>query len=206
MNVYAKGKRGIIYKQGNICIKEKNPRSAVDTLKNEAKYLQILNKKSIGPKFIKYENKKLYREFVEGIRIKEFLENEKNKKKIVSVLKQVLEQCRKMDLLGINKQELTNPYKDILITKQNKAVMIDFERCKKTKKPKNVTQFLQYIARNKPVLESKGIMIDNKNSKNFWNEKSSWISHKKKLIKLGKEYKTKEDKKNFDKIIRFISG
>ena len=186
--VYAKGKRGIIHKKGRVCIKEKNPLSAVDTLKNESKYLQLLNKKGIGPKFIKYENKRLYRNFVEGIRIQEFLENEKSKKKIISVLKQVLEQCRIMDLLGINKQELTNPYKDILITKNNKAVMIDFERCKESKKPKNVTQFLQYIARNKPVLEEKGIMID-----------------KEKLIKLGKEYKSKEDKKSFDKIIRFIS-
>jgi len=188
MEIYAKGKRGIVYKKGKVCIKEKNPNSAVDTLKNEAKYLKILNKKGIGPRFIKYEKKKLYRDFVEGIRIKEFLENEKSKKKIISVLKQVLEQCRSMDLLGINKTELTNPYKDILITNKNKAVMIDFERCKESKKPKNVTQFLQYIARNKPVLEEKGIKID-----------------KKDLIKLGKEYKKKENKKSFDKIIRFIS-
>ena len=188
MEVYAKGKRGIIYKHRNICIKERNPRSAVDTLRNEAKYLQIFNKKGIGPKFIKYENKKLYRKFINGIKIKEFLEQEKDKKKIIKILKQVLEQCREMDKLMINKKELTNPYKDILITKQNKVVMIDFERCKDSKKPKNVTQFLQYIFKNKQVLANKGLMIN-----------------KKELIRLGKEYKTKSDKKNFDKIIRFIS-
>ncbi|KYK26339.1 hypothetical protein AYK26_05085 [Euryarchaeota archaeon SM23-78] len=188
MEVYAKGKRGIIYKKGNVCIKVKNPRSTIDTLRNEAKFLQILNKKRIGPKFIKYENKKLYRAFIDGIKIKNFLEKEKDKKKIIKVLKQVLEQCRTMDLMGINKKELTNPYKDILVTKQNKAVMIDFERCRESKKPKNVTQFLQYIARNKEVLAQKGIEID-----------------KKKLIKLGKEYKEKRDKQSFDKIIRFIS-
>lgn len=188
MEVYAKGKRGIIYKKGDVCIKVKNPRSAVDTLKNEAKYLKILNKKRIGPKFIKYEDKKLYRKFIEGVTIKEFLEKENDKKKIIQVLKQILKQCREMDLLRINKEELTNPYKDILITKKSKAIMIDFERCKQVEKPKNVTQFLQYIARNKEVLEKKNIMID-----------------KNELIKLGKRYKENPDKKNFKKIIRFIS-
>lgn len=188
MEIYAKGKRGIIYREGNKCIKEHNPRAVVDTISNEARFLKILNKKGIGPIFIKYENKRLYRKFIEGIHIKEFLEQEKDKNKAISVLKQVLEQCRAMDLLGINKTELTNPYKDILITKTNKAVMIDFERCKEAKKPKNVTQFLQYIAKNKLTLEQKRIMID-----------------KKALIKLGKEYKHNPDKKNFKKIIRFIS-
>ena len=187
MQVYAKGKRGIIYKKGKVCIKAKNPDAAVDTLENEARHLQILNKKRIGPKFIKYKGRKLYREFVEGVKIKDFLEQEKDKRKIINVLKQVLKQCREMDLLGVDKKELTNPYKDILITKQDKAVMIDFERCRETKKPKNVTQFLQYIARNKEVLKNKGVRID-----------------KKELIKLGKKYKSQEEK-SFDKIIRFIS-
>src|SRR4030042_2816861 len=145
MEVFAQGKRGVIYKDGSVCVKEKNPRAVVDTLANEAKYLRILNKKGIGPKFIKYEKGKLYREFVDGIRISVFFGQEHDKKNIISVIKQVLEQCRIMDLLGIDKRELTNPYKDILVNKSFKAVMIDFERCKESKKPKNVTQFLQYI-------------------------------------------------------------
>lgn len=183
MRIYAKGKRGIIYRKGRVCIKVKNPKSAVDTLKNEAKYLKILNKKGIGPKFISFKNKKLCRQFIEGITIKEFLE-ESNRKNTVKVLKQILEQCRQMDKLGIDKKELTNPHKDILVTKKNNAVMIDFERCKKSKKPKNVTQFLQYIARNKEVLGRKGILIG-----------------KKELIKLGREYKEKPANKSFERII-----
>jgi len=187
MELYAKGKRGIIYRKGKVCIKVKNPRSSADTLRNEAKYLQILNKKGIGPRFISYKNKKLCTEFIKGIIIKNFLEKE-NKKKILDVLRQVLEQCRQMDLLGINKKELTNPYKDILVTNNNKAVMIDFERCRQSKKPKNVTQFIQYIAKNKEVLGKKGIIID-----------------KNDLVRLGKEYKEGFDEKSFKRIIIAIS-
>ena len=188
MEVYARGKRGIIYKQGEVCVKTKNPRSSVDTLRNEARYLRILNKKGIGPGFIRFRKGKLYREFIKGVTIKDFLEKEESRKKIISVLKQVLEQCRIMDLMGINKNELTNPYKDILVTRNNKAVMIDFERCKQSKKPKNVTQFIQYIAKNKEVLGKKGLIIN-----------------KRELRKAGKEYKDNPNKNNFNKIIRFIS-
>ncbi len=187
MELYAQGKRGVIYKHDNVCVKEKNPRSAVDTLKNESEYLKLLNTKGIGPKFIKYSEGKLFREFVDGIRISDFFEQENDAKKIISVIKQVLMQCREMDLLGMNKKELTNPYKDILVTADNKAVMIDFERCYKTKKPKNVTQFMQYINRSKPTLEKKGIIID-----------------KQEMIRLGKEYKEKNDRESFNNILSFI--
>jgi len=90
-------------------------------------------------------------------------------------------------LSGINKTELTNPYKDILITEKNNAVLIDFERCRMTEKPHNVTQFLQYIARNKEVLGKKGIIVD-----------------KEKLISLGRNYKEKFDKKSFERILKIM--
>jgi predicted Ser/Thr protein kinase len=187
MEIYAKGKRGVIYRQDNVCVKEKNPSSAIDTLMNEAKYLQLLNKKGIGPRFIKYSDGKLYREFVDGVSISEFF-RKSEKKEISDVIRQVLGQCRQMDLLGINKKELTNPYKDIIITADNRAVMIDFERCTEAKKPKNVTQFLQYVNKSKPTLEKKEIMID-----------------KEEIIRLGKDYKENPDKESFDRIIMFIS-
>jgi len=188
MEVYARGKRGVIYRDGAVCIKEKNPKSAVDTLGNETAYLELMNKKGIGPRFIKFEKGKLHRDFVEGIRISDFLEQEKDKQRIIGVLKQVLRQCREMDKLKINKKELTNPYKDIIITPDNTAVMIDFERCRKTAKPKNVTQFLQYINRNKRELGKKGINIDTG-----------------KIMELGKGYKEKSSEESFDKIINFFS-
>lgn len=186
--LFARGKRGIIYRDRNICIKEKNPESAVDTLENEAEFLKLLNKKNIGPKFISYADGQLRREFIDGEHLGKFLAAEKDRKKILSVFQQVLLQCREMDLLGINKTELTNPYKDIIVDEKNQAVLIDFERCKKTEKPKNVTQFLQYIAKNAPGLAEKKIIVD-----------------KKQLIELGRGYKSLPSEKSFRRILSFLS-
>jgi len=63
--------------------------------------LKILNKEGIGPKFINYSGGKLFREFVEGEHIGKFLENETDAKKIISVIRQVLMQCRKIFYLPI---------------------------------------------------------------------------------------------------------
>jgi len=98
--------------------------------------LKLLNKYDIGPKFISYKNGKLKYYYVYGIPIKEKF----NRKIGLEVLKQ----CYKIDKLGIDKFEMHHPLKHILIGK--KIVMIDFERCKFSEKPKNVTQFCQFLS------------------------------------------------------------
>ena len=55
-----------------------------------------------------------------------------------------------------------HPVKHIIIGKNRKPVLIDFERCRKTEKPKNVTQFCQFLIGNlvRELLSKKGIAID----------------------------------------------
>ncbi len=197
---YAKGKRGIVSKavvDGKIVlVKEHNPDSDADTISNEAEMLKVLNKHNIGPRFIAFEGNALIREFVDGVRIDEFLEAcslEEAKEVII----QILDQCKVMDSIGINKFEMTHPYKHILIErkgddiKELKAVMIDFERCKYTNKPKNVTQFCQYLSR--PLVEElltlKGLDYDPE-----------------KVKELGMEYKRRGfDKDVFKELIKVFS-
>ena len=107
------------------------------------------------------------------------------KNKVKKVLIDILKQCKVLDKLKVNKLEMHNPYKHIIIGK--KIVMIDFERCYKTLKPKNVSQFCQFlISRNiKKVLDKKKIKID-----------------KRKLIKLVKKYKESYNEKDFRNILR----
>ncbi|MBL7051820.1 MAG: hypothetical protein ISS01_01900 [Nanoarchaeota archaeon] len=146
MELFAKGKRSQVYKEGDVIIKvEREDIQAVERIRNEAKWLKILNEKGIGPKFIKRVNKKLYMEFIDGERILDFSEKA-NKKDLKKVLLDLLDQCRTLDKLNVNKYEMHRPLKHVLVRK-NKVVMIDFERCKYVLKPKNITQVCQFIAR-----------------------------------------------------------
>jgi predicted Ser/Thr protein kinase len=159
----AKGKRGIAYTAKcdgkTILIKEKNPDSAVNTLQNEARILQIVNKKNIGPTFIACNDEQLIREFIDGPEVMDWMKTA-TKPQIKKCLLDIVHQCRDMDLLGVNKLEMTHPHKHILIAK-GKPVMIDFDRSKIVERPKNITQVLQWIT-NKEMeeqLTKKEIML-----------------------------------------------
>lgn len=188
---FTKGNRGILftakYRNKKITIKAKLPESkAVERIANEAKWIKKLNKKGIGPKIMMSDKDFFAYYFVEGIFFPEFVE-ENPKKRIVEVIKKVLTQCNEMDKMGIDKEEMHRPFKHILV-KGNKAALIDFERVHKAKKPKNVTQFLQYLMSSKitSTLKKKGIKIS-----------------KKKAIKLAKEYKKSRD---LEPILEFMQG
>ena len=180
MGYFNKGKRGKIFLEGNIAIKKGEPRHIL----NEVKWLKELNKYNIGPKLISSGKNYFKYKFVNGIFITKYIE-ESNKTKIKKVLINVLKQCRVLDKLNVNKLEMHNPYKHIIIGK--KVVMIDFERCYETLKPKNVSQFCQFlISKNiKKVLDKKKIKID-----------------KRTLIKLIKKYKKSYNEKDFKNILR----
>lgn len=146
----AKGKRSKvytgIYKNQKVSIKIKHPDSkARDRIKNEAKFLKILNKYNIGPKLISSGKEYIIYKYVDG---ELFIDYLKNKEKKTDIIKKILKQCRVLDKLKINKLEFTRPIKHIFI-KNKKVTIIDFERCYKTDNPKNVTQFCQFLISRK---------------------------------------------------------
>jgi len=206
--MFAKGKRGVVYTAflenkkslKKVAIKEKKIESTAEgNIEREAEWLKILNNHNIGPKFIAFENNSLIYEFVEGEFIQDFLLHS-SRKDTLQIFNDVMEQCRKMDKLGINKLEMTRPRKHVIITSEKSkenlkqkqklvSVMIDFERCRRTDKPKNVTQFCQFItlAENSRILEQKNIFID-----------------KNEMINTARNYKENPDSKNFLKIKSFL--
>lgn len=177
MEFLARGKRGEVfltkYRGKLVVIKQVRATStALSTLELEAEWLRKVNKHQIGPKFIKLEDGKLFMEYVQGVSISEYLEQHPFS---AAFAKEILEQCRVLDQLHITKFEMHHPTKHILI-KQGKpsrktVVMIDFERCRWMEKPKNVTQFVQFLQRYEPY-KSKEVSTLLKNYKQYQDEKA----------------------------------
>lgn len=191
INYFSKGKRGFIFTGQligkNVAIKIKNPETkAITRIENEIKFLKLLNKKNIGPKLLFHDKDFFVYEFVDGIYFADFLEKKSNNKKtILKMIKTIFDQLFVMDKLKINKEEMSHPIKHILINKKNKPILIDFERCRYTQKPGNVTQFCDFLMSKNIVrlLKIKKILINNK-----------------KIIKLAKNYKRNQNKNNLNKI------
>jgi len=183
MKFLAKGKRGHVYlekKDGKfICIKK----SEEERISNEVYWLKILNEEGVGPKLLKYDENSFCYEFIDGNFILNYLEG-KSKDVIKKIVKKILNQCRKMDRLKVNKFEMHKPLKHIII-KNDMPIMIDFERCRESLFPKNVTQFCHFLTSNyfKNLLK-----LDRKI-----------------MIKTLKEYKKDESEKNFRKILKFVN-
>lgn len=207
----AKGHRGLIFKgrldkKTVVAKQQRQDIAAIGRIENEARWLKVLNRKNIGPRFIYSDNNYFVYEYVDGIFIPEFLENA-SKANIKKVLTDVFKQCFALDQMSVNKEEMHNPYKHIIIknnkpvqidagkskisgiSKTPKVVLIDFERTHVTEKPKNVTQFCQYVtsAKNKKILKEKALNID-----------------KKKVMSAAKRYKKRMTEDNLKEIIKLI--
>jgi len=187
VELFAKGRRSLIYvgycKDKRVAIKTARPERGLSNItSNEIMWLKKLNKFGVGPKLIRYEKDYFVYEFVEGERFLDWFKTAK-KEDTIWVLKEIFKQLRIMDKLKVDKKEMHNPIKHILIS--NKVVMIDFERCHKVKRPKNITQFCQFLMSYRIYCKM-------------------WKKDKKELIDLLKGYKKDQSEKNFQKILSFL--
>lgn len=114
--------------------------------RKEAQLLKTVNEHGIGPKLLQVDGEKLYLERVYGEPFSTVFPNAARavQKKLAA---QLLDQARTLDLLQLNKMELTRPGANVLITKTNAVVLLDFERAIYTQRPANVTQVAAYLSR-----------------------------------------------------------
>ena len=178
---FAKGKRGLVftgkYKNKKVAIKIKRPESeAIGTIINEARILKEINKHGLGPTYLFHSPAFIVYEFVEGKYFKSMLDS----KQIKKICKKIFEQCYQLDLLHIDKQEMTRPYMHAIV-KGRKVTLIDFERARKVEEAHNVTQFCTFVMNH----------VD---------------KNKKRWINIAKEYSRNRTKEAFDKILRMMNG
>lgn len=184
------GKRGIVYQgvlnKNKIAIKTKKRNVKTETINKEANLLIKLNKNDIGPKLYFAGNNYFACEFAEGKTIEEYFKS-CSKTGAKKVILNVLNQCRTLDNLKISKEEMTNPYKHVIVGK--KVYLIDFERVHYDMTPGNVTQFCQYIMKNDWILSKKGIHLD-----------------KQEIINSAREYKNNPTESNYNKIKKLVTS
>ncbi len=143
----AKGRRSIVLKG---IFKKKPCAVKVSTASHfdpsiEASWIKKMNSLGIGPELYLVKTKFLIVEWIQGSRILEYLEQQKNPGIKEKVITKVLNEMFTLDINNITKEEMHHPVKHIIVTNKNKPILIDFERCHQTNKPKNLTQFIQFL-------------------------------------------------------------
>ncbi|HIH11661.1 TPA: hypothetical protein HA241_05700 [Candidatus Woesearchaeota archaeon] len=127
-------------------------------LDSEVHWLKRVNEVGIGPQLLFSSREYVVMEFVNGPLIIRWLETATSFQ-IIRVLRALLKQCFVLDQLGITKEEMHHPLKHVFI-QGGKLVLIDFERCSGSAKPKNVTQCVEFYSRIAPFLERRRVQLN----------------------------------------------
>lgn len=150
--VLGKGKVGIVLiahtKTGRTALKIRRVDADRKEMTREAQMLRKANELQVGPQLISFRSDFLLMEFLEGTTMPEWmtdLRGRGTRKRIRTVLLDVLQQCRRLDEIGLDHGELSRAPKHIIIDSHDGAHIIDFEAASTERRPSNVTSICQYL-------------------------------------------------------------
>jgi putative serine/threonine protein kinase len=114
-------------------------------LQHEAQMLSKANSVQVGPKLISVSRNFLLMQLIDGDLLPNWLDAHKEKEQVRGVLNEVLEQCWRLDSIGLDHGELSKAPKHLIVDKQQKPWIVDFETASVDRKPANVTSVCQFL-------------------------------------------------------------
>lgn len=154
---------------------------------NEAQMLRKANSVHVGPRALSVSENFLLMQFIDGDLLPKWLEKRKEKVSIRNVLHEVLEQCWRLDEIGLDHGELSHAPKHIIIDSEDKPFIVDFETASVNRKPSNVTSICQFLFI--------GGIVAKKLAEKFGENDEETI------ISVLKCYKKSRSRENFEKIL-----
>jgi putative serine/threonine protein kinase len=157
-----------------------------ESMRREAMMLRKANLADVGPRLLGVSKDFLVMQFIEGQLLPEWLKEKTSKARTRRVLRDVMEQCWRLDVAGLDHGELSHAPKHVLVTAENNAFIVDFESASVNRKPSNVTSICQFL---------------------FISEFSRKVAKrlgcrdKKTVIDALRRYKKDVNRKNFEKVL-----
>lgn len=160
------------------------------SLDHEAVMLQKANSVNVGPKFVAVSKNFMLSQLVNGLLLVNWLEKHRADKSLVSkILLIILEQCWRLDEIGLDHGELSKAPRHLLVDKSDTPFIVDFETASVTRKASNVTSVCQYLfAGNSQVPK----ILAEINS-----EKDLSV-----IISVLRDYKKNRTRENFERILK----
>ena len=196
LEILGKGYVGLVVlvKRGNkeVALKIRRTDSQRENMKNESILLKLVNSVSVGPKMIDVSKNFLVMEYIEGKKFSDWIEMLKGSgsaKQLKSTIRNVLEDCYRLDQIGFDHGELSNISKHVIVGK-NKVALIDFESSSTKRRPSNVTSITQAFFIGSGIAKHAQKIYKN--------------SSKEKIIDALKSYKQEKTRDNFKKLLKIL--
>jgi putative serine/threonine protein kinase len=162
-------------------------------LQHEARMLAKANSAQVGPKLMGVSKNFLLMQLIDGALLPEWLGAHEEKEHVRGVLNEVLEQCWRLDNVGLDHGELSKAPKHLIVDKQQKPWIVDFETASVDRKPANVTSVCQFLftscgAVARAVAEVVGEI------------------NRAEVINVLRLYKNERKRENFDRVLQVCLG
>jgi len=159
-------------------------------LLHEAAMIAKANNVRVAPKLVASSKNFLLMQFIDGDLLPNWLKINHEKTSVRQVLRQVLEQCYRLDEAGLDHGELSKAPKHLLVDKAENVFMVDFETASIERHVSNVTAVCQYLfAGNSSASRILTEVFGQK-------ERLS-------LIDVMRAYKKKRNRENFERLLDF---
>lgn len=149
VSVLGKGCVGIVtiaYVNGEkVALKIRRVDADREGMLREAEMLEKANSVDVGPKLWGVSANFLVMQFVDGELFPEWLKKCKSKRRVKRVLREILEQCWRLDVAGLDHGELSHAPKHVIVGEDGKPFIVDFETASVRRRPSNVTAVCQFL-------------------------------------------------------------
>jgi len=193
--VLGKGCVGIVVvaltDRGKVALKVRRVDADRAGMQHEAEMLKRANAVGVGPRLLGTTENFLLMEFVEGTLLPqwtEVLKGRGTRSRVRQVLRAVLEQCWKLDELGLDHGELSRAPKHVIVDSNDNPCLVDFETASLHRRVSNVTSICQYL------------FIGSQAAKTI-KKKLGEISREDLIEALG-TYKQQRTRENFEKVLK----
>jgi len=189
--VLGKGCVGIVtiaYRNGEkVALKIRRVDADRSRMQQEAKMLKKANSVHVGPRLLGVSKNFLLMQFIDGDLLPKWLNKQIGKAVVRKVLREVLEQCWRLDIVGLDHGELSHAPKHIIIDKKSKPFIVDFETASLNRKSSNVTSICQFLFISGVVAEKVAEKLGGKD--------------KKAIIEALRRYKSDRTRENFETVL-----
>lgn len=114
-------------------------------LLHEAAMIAKANTVHVAPKLVGSSKNFLVMQLIEGDLLPNWLKTRMEKGEVRQVLREILEQCYRLDEAGLDHGELSKAPKHLLVDKTNRVFIVDFETSSLERHVANVTAVCQYL-------------------------------------------------------------
>jgi putative serine/threonine protein kinase len=114
-------------------------------LLHEAAMIAKANTVNVAPKLTASSKNFLFMQLIDGDLLPNWLKTNREKTAVRQVLKEVLEQCYRLDEAGLDHGELSKAPKHLLVDKTGRVFIVDFETSSLERHVANVTSVCQYL-------------------------------------------------------------